>query len=275
MAKKSRRQRIRYFLKEISSRIEESEHPDPDKLRQAQEIVYDAWETDGPQRIELALQALTVCPDCADAYVLLAYEYAADLKEAKELYKMGVIVGKKALGPRAFEEDVGHFWGLIETRPYMRARVGVAECLWDLGERQQAIEHYYDMLHLNPNDNQGIRYLLLNCLMAEKDDKAAEELLKKYKGDIDATWYYSRALLTYRREGQSRRANDELTKALKQNPHVLDYLLGMKRLPKDLPDTSGIGDDREARWYVWYGLEAWQTTPGALEWLKENYDRMP
>jgi hypothetical protein len=140
MAKKSRRQRIRAFLKEISNQVNESVQPAPDKLRQAQEIVYDAWEIDGPARINLALQALTVYPDCADAYVLLASEFAANLNETKELYEKGMIAGEKALGPKTFKKDKGHFWGIIETRPYMRARAGLAQCLWDIGERKQAIE---------------------------------------------------------------------------------------------------------------------------------------
>lgn len=274
MAKKSRRHRIRAFLKEISNQVNESVQPDSDKLRQAQEIMYDAWQTEGGERINLTMKALTVCPNCADAYVLLANEFSANLNEAKELYEKGMIAGEKGLGSRAFKEDKGHFWGLIETRPYMRARAGLAECLWELGERKQAIEHYHEMLRLNPNDNQGIRYLLLNCSIIMQDDKVAEKLLKKYKGDIDATWFYGRALLTFRREGSSRRANDELKKALKQNPHVPEYLLGTKRIPKYPPDTVGIGDDIEARWYAWHGLKAWQITQGALEWLRENYTQL-
>lgn len=33
----------------------------------------------------------------------------------------------------------GHFWGILETRFYMRARAGLAEALWELGERDAAI----------------------------------------------------------------------------------------------------------------------------------------
>ena len=50
--------------------------------------------------------------------------------------------------------------------------------------------------------------------------------------------------------------------------------MGTKRIPKYPPDTVGIGDDLEARWYAWHGLKAWQITPGALEWLRENYAQM-
>lgn len=125
-------------------------------LEQAQLLMYEAWGAQGKRRVELARKAPEISQDCADAYVLLAEETARNLEEARDLYEQGVKAGERALGPETFEEDVGHFWEILETRPYMRARLGLAQCLWALGERQQAIEHYTEMLRLNPNDNQGI-----------------------------------------------------------------------------------------------------------------------
>ena len=74
-----------------------------------------------------------------DAHVLLAEEVAKTLVEARRHYEAGVAAGERALGAQAFERDAGHFWGLLETRPYMRARAGLAECLWAAGERAAAI----------------------------------------------------------------------------------------------------------------------------------------
>ena len=90
-------------------------------LGQAQDLMYKAFEiADIQERIKLAKRAIELSPDCADAYVVLA-ENAAHRKEALEFYEKGVAAGERALGPKAFQEDVGHFWGLLETRPYMRA----------------------------------------------------------------------------------------------------------------------------------------------------------
>ena len=76
--------------------------------------------------------------------------------------------GELALGPQGFEEYDGHFWGFLETRPYMRARHGLALTLLKLGEEAVAMEHFRVMLKLNPNDNQGIRYLLLGSLLRRR-----------------------------------------------------------------------------------------------------------
>ena len=81
------------------------------------------------------------------------------VEEARDHYARGVEAGELALGPQAFKEYAGHFWGFLETRPYMRARAGLAGALLKLGDVDGAIDHFRDMLRLNPNDNQGIRYL--------------------------------------------------------------------------------------------------------------------
>jgi len=241
-------------------------------LDRAQDLMYDAWEATGSRRVKLARQALEISPDCADAYVLLA-EHARSPQEAKELYEQGVRAGERALGPRTFEEDVGHFWGLIETRPYMRAREGLANMLWLLGERRAAIEHYADMLRLNPGDNQGIRYVLANCLLRERDDEALEKLLDQFKDDAMAEWLYTRALLLFRREGPGRKANAALKKALQENKFVPAYLLGTKRLPRQLPAYIGFGDENEAVSYAAGALDVWRETPGAIEWLSSKLSK--
>lgn len=63
-------------------------------LDEAQDIVYRAWETKSrSRRIALARKALTISPDCADAYVLLAEQAATSLDEAMELNQKGVEAG--------------------------------------------------------------------------------------------------------------------------------------------------------------------------------------
>jgi hypothetical protein len=64
-------------------------------LGQAQALLYRAFEEPGEQRrVQLAKDALAVCPDCADAYVLLA-EHARSRKEALRLCGQGVAAGER------------------------------------------------------------------------------------------------------------------------------------------------------------------------------------
>ena len=101
--------------------------------------------------------------------VPLAEEEAKSVEEALEYYRKGAEAGVQVLGPKGFKEYAAHFWGVLETRPYMRARAGLAATLNALGEVDAAISNYRDMLRLNSNDNQGIRYELASCLMKSGD----------------------------------------------------------------------------------------------------------
>jgi hypothetical protein len=107
----------------------------------AEGLLTQAFEADAPhRRADLARQALVAWPDCADAYVLLA-ENASSRKEALALYRQGVEAGERALGPDAYRLAAGRFWGVVETRPYMRAKLGLAHALWAAGRRPEAAEH--------------------------------------------------------------------------------------------------------------------------------------
>jgi len=147
----------------------------------AQELMYQAWEArTRNKRLKLARQALEIWPDCADAYVLLAEETAKTPEEARVLFEQGVQAGERAIGPENFKAWEGHFWGVLETRPYMRALEGLARALAALGEDQAAADRFREMLRLNPNDNQGVRYTLLYAFLAAGDDAGAERLFKQF-----------------------------------------------------------------------------------------------
>jgi tetratricopeptide (TPR) repeat protein len=243
--------------------------PHDNAIDAAQDIMYDAWDaSDRNRRIALAKRALEITPLCADAYVLLARETAKHVDQAIELYRQGVEAGEKAIGKDAFRDDIGHFWGLLETRPYMRARQGLAQALWDNSLQDEAVTHYRDMLRLNPNDNLGIRYLLLDCLLILGHDDDAIKLIKRYKEDGSAAWNWSRALLAFRQKGDCPESRRALSQATRANPHVATFLLDDKKMPRQLPAYIGIGDKNEAIAYVHGAAEAWAATPNALAWLR-------
>jgi tetratricopeptide (TPR) repeat protein len=245
-------------------------------LRRAQEIMYDAWEEINPaKRIALAHEALSISPQCADAYVLLAQEEADSVKRALELYKQGMEAGTRVLGVKYFRENTGHFWGLLETRPYMRARQGLAETLWRLKRYEEAIEHYRELLHLNPGDNQGNRYALLDLLMQIERYEEARILLKKYGDEWSAVWLYSRALLEFQKRGASAAAKKSLQQAVEENPFVPGYLMGQKRVPNRQVDYYGWGDESEAVYYASEHLNHWRRIPGAVEWLRAEIETGP
>jgi tetratricopeptide (TPR) repeat protein len=247
--------------------LPESEPDSPE--RKAQELIYQAHEARSrKRRAELARQALEIYADCADAYVLLAGE-CGDLAQAAKLLAQGVAAGERALGPEFFQEEAGGFWGITRSRPYMRARQGLAEVLWELERRDEAIAHARELLRLNPNDNQGIRDLLAPWLVETDHDEELEALLKQYQDDCSAVWAYTRALHAFRREGDTPGARKRLKAAFETNRHVPVYMLGGKPLPKRLPQYIGLGDENEAVAYAVGNVPAWIHTSGGVRWMLE------
>jgi len=254
-------------LAQTGGRVPEQAAGSP--AEQAQSVMYEAWDAQGSLRVALARKAVEISGDCADAYVLLAEESAGSAEEACELYAQGVAAGERALGERTFRKEMGHFWEVLETRPYLRARAGLAHCLWELGQREAASDHWREMLRLNPGDSLGVRYRLINGLLQLGRDREVGKLLRVYQGDAGADWLYSWALWAFRTEGDSRRSRRRLTEAMVHNPYVPAYLRGLRRLPRRLPETIGLGDKDEAISYAAEAKAIWQGTPGALDWLAQ------
>ena len=252
------------FMAGLFGRVEASANGAVDD---AQEMMYQAWDACGAERVALARAALDISPLCADAYVLLAEEEAGSQTEALALYGKGVEAGEHALGDE-FEELSGHFWGFLQTRPYMRARAGLALTLWRLGEQQAAIDHYRAMLVLNPNDNQGIRYLLATALLRRDDMTGLKALLRQYEEDGSAAWIYTLVLIAYRE--QDPRGSALVRKAWETNPHVPAMFAGVKCFSPSGDGYISMGGEDEATAYVEENGAAWRAVPGAVEWLVEQ-----
>lgn len=244
-------------------------------LDRAQGVMHEAMEEpDRLKRIGMVHRALGISLDCADAYVLLAREDTETAEEALFFYRKAVAAAERVLGEMPFREQVGFFWGLVETRPYMRAALGLASCLWEVGRRGEALELYRDLILLDSDDHLGVRYLLMPCLIEEGLDEQAERLFGCFREEDSASWCYSEILLEYRRDGENSLAGALLKGALELNPYVPDYLTGPRSIPKDLPDDYVPGERDEAVIYASESLPAWKASRGARPWLKRKVQEL-
>lgn len=232
----------------------------------AQELAYEAMDASGRLRLKLAREALAISEDCTDAWVVLAGA-SSDVDVAVAHYERALDAAARTLGPEAFTERAGEFWGHLETRPYMRARFGLADILTSVGRMDEAAGHLQEMLRLNPGDNQGVRYLLLPLLFRLGRDADADALLRAYEGDSQATWPYGRALFLFRREGDSAAARQALVDAIAVNPHVARFLIDPDDMPMMREDYFTFGSEEEAIGVADSMQPAFNATPGALDWL--------
>ncbi|HZK46559.1 MAG TPA: tetratricopeptide repeat protein, partial [Atopostipes sp.] len=234
----------------------------------SQDLVLQAYDETPAKGKKLIKQALELDPNNADAYNYLA-SVENDVDKALTLYRQAEEAGERALGEEFMEENKGHFWGLIETRPYMRAKAGVAGCLYAKNRVNATIEVYREMIELNPSDNQGVRYLLATILLSKKDLSDYESFVKKYEGEDSALWHYNNALYHFKKMGKSAKSDRELMKAYKFNPYVMEFMLGLKELPDEMPQYIGRGDENEAAAYIYDAIHTWGKTDGALNWMYE------
>nr|WP_239094054.1 tetratricopeptide repeat protein [Bacillus sp. B15-48] len=232
----------------------------------AQELLFDALEATGSKRRKLAKEALKLYPDSPEAYTILA-DLEMNPVKAEELLLKAIEVGEKELGQGFFEENKGHFWGIVSTRPYMRAKYNYALLLQDIEKTKAAIKHYEELLELNPNDNQGVRYDLFTALVEKGLLKKAEELLNRYNEDMSASGSYNRVLIEFLQNGATSRAKQLLQKAKRQNPYVPKYLVGKKAIPLYLPNSYQPGDEAEAIIYADQHLDLWHNNRKLMDWL--------
>jgi tetratricopeptide (TPR) repeat protein len=198
---------LQFFLEEslLAEQLQQNDGrlppniPDTAPSRAAQ-LIDQAWQQSSrKKRIELAEQALDIDPNEADAYVLLAQDKATSARQAVDFYKRGMEAGERALGRTFFEENGGYFWGLIETRPFMRAKQGYAETLSLLEDLDGAIEQYNQLLELNPNDNQGIRYFLMEAYLRQKRYEYVADVIEQDDDDFSVHTIFNQVLVEYGR----------------------------------------------------------------------------
>jgi len=80
---------------------------------------------------------------------------------AKDAYERAVarIVDSKGRWPKFMR------WGFLENRHLMRALEFYAGLCWAAGDCEEALKIYRQLLHINPEDNQGVRYTILAIRM--------------------------------------------------------------------------------------------------------------
>lgn len=90
--------------------------------------------------------------------------------------------GGSFAGADLFEEQAGHFWGILETQDYMRARYAVVESTLDhFGNEdavQSSLDHLTDILRLCRTDNLSVREIAPALYLRLGRDQECYDFLK-------------------------------------------------------------------------------------------------
>ena len=123
-------------------------------------------------------------------------------------------------------DDQGLWWADHRTRPYMRALVFLGSHYMNTGQHKLGEEIYLDLLDMNPLDNLGIRYELMEYALHKKKWSIVKSILNEFSDDGGLLFYHAKYIYLFFTIGKKSKTKKAILTAHKKNPHVLRILVG-------------------------------------------------
>lgn len=216
---------------------------DPNLMPQllAREYVLEAQQAETTVNAEKFLKtALNLDPACEEAFLELA-ALAQTAESSMMWYHKCLEATRTRLGESRFQELITSFarkpWQQVELHHFMKAKASLAELLFRNGYYENAILHLEELISWNRKDEVGFRHYLIIAYLCSDNIPKAVELKTQYPNDYSPQWYYARAFLQFKREGDTRRTQRLLLHAFRRNLWVPVYALGLENMP-DMPDSA-------------------------------------
>lgn len=205
-------------------------------------------------------------PHFIDGHAHLGYVLLEQRKPkvALEACLHGLQLGENAI-PVGFAGSVE--WGFLENRPFLRAAHGVVLCHLRLGQRKEAMALMEKMLAWNPNDNQGLRFLIgSEYLRAGKTTKASR-VFKREAGQYPP-YHYEMGLLQLK-AGNLVAAATSLRRGFVANGYVAEILSGNPDpMPLAIWHRSNLAEPEVAHAYIEQCGGLWRETKEAIPFLR-------
>ncbi len=239
-----------------------------DPVEMAQELAFQAYECgDGDKARGLVAKSLALDPTCMDALTVQAFLKHEDVDTLVVALELALTVGEDTLGEEFFAEYMGDFWPMVEARPYMRTVKQLAEVLWSVGRRFDAVAHYENLIDLDPADHMGNGSLLLGCYLAMGEVQRSWDLLEEIDDQETALYAWAWVLL-FLLTDDKKAALKGLKRAMKLNLYVASLIVGMGDGSTDgNPPYFASGSTEEARYILQIIGEGWEAAGEAHMWL--------
>ena len=158
-------------------------------------------------------------------------------------------------------------WISLDNRPFLRAAHGTALSYLRLGQRKEALAIMEKILAWNPNDNQGIRFLIGSEYLRTGESDKADRLFAE-EADSYPPYHYERALLRFRADNFEDAATS-LRQGFVANLYLAEILSGNPE-PASLAiwHGSNLAEPETARDYLEHCGDLWRRTPGAIDFVR-------
>jgi tetratricopeptide (TPR) repeat protein len=212
-------------------------------------------------------------PEHVDAYHHLALTWyrQGNMAKAAEVWKHGTEFALKLFPANFSMKRDRLMWGFLENRPFLRLYQGYGLSLMKMGQSEKALEVFENMLAMNPNDNQGVRGLVVECNFGLNRPEAVLALCDRYRTDGMEQLAYGRPLALFQL-GRIQEAAKALRRARKFLPLIAEELVKTTHKRPDGWNEERItlgGKDQAYDYWKEHG-KYWQDTPGAIAFLRKH-----
>lgn len=179
-------------------------------------------------------------PFYIDAYVHLSFAFRNQNKTFESLLtaEKAYNISRECL-PKEFNSKKHKIiWSWLENRPFLRAYLNYALENIEHKNYDIAISVLKDILNFNENDNQGVRYTLLETYLKLKNFDEAKKIIKKYKDDFSIEFKFAEVALTVL-DGNTKKANILLKEAIQTNKFFIDEIKKEKHIKPALYRIPG------------------------------------
>ena len=201
------------------------------------------------QAIKLAKEAYDMCPDCFEA-ILFQVNLEDNSLKRWDLLNEGLEFERERLEDENYFDkgNIGHFYGIFETRPYIRGLYTKATLLLLDGKIKQARDVCKEILRLNESDNTGTRYLLMAIYAYLEEEKEMLKLYKKYNEENLEMLFPLFAL--YYKLGIYDKADDYLKRINRSNKNFIKFFKDTIKVDDDyMEGYYSMGDSSEVIMY--------------------------
>lgn len=242
------------------------------------------WQGDRRTALKSFRRALELDPQHADAHnhLGIASLHARKLKAAEQHFRAAADGGEAHV-----ERDGAKIpWGIVANRPYLRALGNLALTLAEQRKWPEALAIHQRMLKLNPNDNQGVRYLIGVEHLQVGDNRGATRAFERCWG-VEVGCAFGLALARLREAGPSADVGEPLLRGFAENRYVVPMLLGERweRLGvshgTNMAEPEWADDVVKAQADLWHAvpggadvLRFWWSSPAVAAWRKQLDDTM-
>lgn len=233
----------------------------------------DIWRAGNLHRSEHLFRLLIIeYPEFVDAYHHLAMllDETGRKKEAFEIWQKAVQLTIDCFISGFCDDGKQLPWGLLDNRPFLRAYHGLGLMHLKRREIQKALSIFSNILRMNPNDNQGVRALVIHCYFDLNNPQKVLDICHDYPDDAHEAVIYGKALAFYQ-IGEKDRAGEALRDAINILPLIAKELIkGNHRKPKNAYRGHITIGGLDQAYYYWVNQgKYWKSTPRAIDFVKE------